>query len=76
MALATRVGIIEQGKINQIGTPDDVFHNPKSAFVARFVGFHNCFQGRMVAVRDGDCAGLFNVNEDTSFNVSDGRHSR
>ena len=72
MALATRVGIIEQGKINQIGTPDDVFHNPKSAFVARFVGFHNCFQGRMVAAHDGDCAGLFNVNEDTSFNVSDG----
>ena len=35
MALATRVGIIEQGKVSQIGTPDDVFHNPKSAFVAR-----------------------------------------
>jgi ABC-type Fe3+/spermidine/putrescine transport system ATPase subunit len=47
MALATRVAIMENGTITQVGTPGEVFHHPKSEFVARFVGIRNTFAGRL-----------------------------
>jgi molybdopterin-binding protein len=45
IALATHVGIMEEGTITQSGTPADVFLHPKSEFVARFVGIKNVFKG-------------------------------
>jgi ABC-type Fe3+/spermidine/putrescine transport system ATPase subunit len=47
MALASRVAIMENGTITQVGTPGEVFHHPKSEFVARFVGIRNSFEGRL-----------------------------
>jgi len=47
MALASRVGIMEHGTIVQTGTPEEIFHHPKSEFVARFVGIRNFFSGRL-----------------------------
>jgi ABC-type sugar transport system ATPase subunit len=44
ISLASRVGIIENGELQQIGTPEDVFLNPQSEFVARFVGVSNFFE--------------------------------
>ncbi len=42
--LADRVGVIHNGKIIQIGEPDDVFNNPVNRFVARFAGIQNFFK--------------------------------
>ncbi|KQT82167.1 ABC transporter ATP-binding protein [Aurantimonas sp. Leaf443] len=41
MALADLVVIMKDGRIEQAGTPQDVFHRPATAFVARFMGGHN-----------------------------------
>ncbi|MFA0439939.1 sn-glycerol-3-phosphate ABC transporter ATP-binding protein UgpC [Vibrio sp. 10N.286.49.C2] len=38
MTLADRVVILNNGKIEQIGTPKEIFDNPKTQFVARFIG--------------------------------------
>jgi len=43
IALANKVGIIHNGKIVQEGTPKEVFHNPKSKFVAHFTGVKNFY---------------------------------
>jgi len=43
VALANKVGIIKNGKIVQTGTPKEVFHNPKSKFVANFTGIKNFY---------------------------------
>ncbi len=56
MALASRVAIMENGTVTQVGTPGEVFHHPKSEFVARFVGIRNCFEGRLEACADGSGA--------------------
>lgn len=48
ISLATRVAIIEEGQIVQTGTPLEVFHNPRSEFVARFVGFRNFLKGELI----------------------------
>ena len=47
VSLATRVGVMENGTIVQIGAPNEVFHHPKSEFVARFIGIRNFFNGRL-----------------------------
>jgi molybdopterin-binding protein len=45
MILADRIGVMNDGRIVQIGTPDEVFSKPMSEFVANFVGFENVFRG-------------------------------
>lgn len=46
LEMADRIAIIRNGKIVQIGTPMDVFQNPKTPFVANFVGRSNIFTGK------------------------------
>ena len=41
MALADQVVVMNHGKIEQTGSPRDVFNAPRSEFVARFMGAHN-----------------------------------
>src|SRR5262249_21342568 len=41
MALADLIVVMNAGKIEQAGTPREVFNRPASAFVARFIGGHN-----------------------------------
>jgi multiple sugar transport system ATP-binding protein len=38
MSMSDRIGILNAGRFEQIGTPDDIYHRPASAFVARFIG--------------------------------------
>jgi sulfate transport system ATP-binding protein len=38
LEVADRVVVMNEGRIEQIGSPDDVFHRPESEFVARFLG--------------------------------------
>ena len=41
MALADLVVVMNEGRIEQLGTPREVFNRPRTAFVARFIGGHN-----------------------------------
>ncbi|EGP55963.1 ABC transporter ATP-binding protein [Agrobacterium deltaense] len=43
LALADRIVVMKGGKIEQIGTPEDIYNAPVSSFVADFVGFENIF---------------------------------
>jgi len=47
MEVSDRVVIMNQGRIEQIGTPQEVYHRPTSAFVMSFVGQVNVFKGRL-----------------------------
>ncbi len=54
MALADQVVVMNHGRIEQTGTPREVFNAPRSEFVARFMGAHNVIampSGQKVAVR-------------------------
>ena len=46
LAVADRIGIIHQGRIQQVGRPEEVFRRPGSEFVARFVRSENVLRGR------------------------------
>lgn len=38
MTMATRIIVMNEGQIRQIGTPDEIYHAPADTFVARFIG--------------------------------------
>lgn len=41
LSMSDRVVVMKAGQIDQIGTPEDVYENPKTAFVADFIGAAN-----------------------------------
>ncbi len=51
--LADRILVLEGGKIAQHGGSRDIFYQPRSEFVAGFVGFDNMYQGQVRASADG-----------------------
>jgi sulfate transport system ATP-binding protein len=47
LELADRVAVMSEGKIEQVGSPDDVYHRPETAFVYEFMGNVNRFDCRI-----------------------------
>jgi putrescine transport system ATP-binding protein len=48
MTMSSRIGIMDQGQIRQIGTPGEVYEYPNSLSVARFIGSVNIFEGLII----------------------------
>jgi sulfate transport system ATP-binding protein len=46
LEIADRVVVMNQAKIEQVGSPEEVFHHPASEFVVQFLGQVNMFHGR------------------------------
>ena len=38
MSMSDRIGVLNDGRFEQVGTPDEIYHRPASMFVARFIG--------------------------------------
>jgi putrescine transport system ATP-binding protein len=47
MTMATRIGVMSEGKILQIGQPTDIYETPNCRFVADFIGTVNLFSGQV-----------------------------
>ncbi len=47
MTMATRIGVMSEGKILQIGKPAEIYETPNCRFVADFIGSVNLFKGRV-----------------------------
>lgn len=56
LAMSDRVAVMSAGKLQQIATPRELYANPATSFVARFVGETNEFPGRVRGVADGIAA--------------------
>ena len=54
ITLADRLCILENGRIKMINTPDEVFRNPSSTFVANFVCTENIYDNAIVESDDGE----------------------
>ena len=48
MTLSSRMGVMNHGKIVQVGTPTDIYEFPATRFVADFIGSVNIFEGKLV----------------------------
>ncbi len=57
MALADRIAVMNGGLIEQVGKPEDLYRDPKTLFIADFVGRSNLFPGTAES-HDGDRVGV------------------
>ena len=48
LALSDRIAVLSQGRIEQIGTPGEIYERPATAFVAEFIGSSNMLRARIV----------------------------
>jgi iron(III) transport system ATP-binding protein len=53
LALSTRIAVMNNGAIEQLGTPDEVYSSPTTAFVADFIGSANLLPGTVLRLTDG-----------------------
>ena len=63
MAMSDRIAVMNRGKICQIGSPQEIYEQPQTRFVAQFVGHTNLFTGEVRDVEADraviDCRGVF-----------------
>lgn len=53
-SLSDQIVVMDQGQIDQVGTPQTVFSQPASKFVAQFIGDNNIFEGTVLQVESDD----------------------
>ncbi len=54
LTMSERIGVMERGRLEQVGTPEEIYELPRTRFVADFIGLSNFFEGRVTAVSDGE----------------------
>jgi iron(III) transport system ATP-binding protein len=58
MTTADLIVVMNQGRIEQVGSPEDVYQRPRSEFVARFLGGTNILRGKRLGDGLADCGGV------------------
>ncbi|MEO6195383.1 MAG: ABC transporter ATP-binding protein [Thermoanaerobaculia bacterium] len=53
LAMSDRIAVMNQGKVEQVGSPAGVFESPETEFVARFLGATNLFTAEVRRMEDG-----------------------
>ncbi len=56
LTMSDRIAVFRQGRIQQIGSPEEIYERPANAFVARFIGENNRVVGTVERVDGGRCA--------------------
>jgi spermidine/putrescine ABC transporter ATP-binding subunit len=59
LAMATRIGLLHQGRLAQVGTPADIYERPASRYVAAFMGAANILRG---VVRSAGPSAMLELN--------------
>ena len=54
LAISDRVTVMSAGRVEQVGTPQEVYHRPETRFVAEFIGDNNVFSGQVRDVHRPD----------------------
>jgi putative spermidine/putrescine transport system ATP-binding protein len=76
LTMSNRIAVFNNGRIEQLGTPADLYEHPKTRFVANFIGETNLLPGTVAEVSDGwcqvDCGGL-SLRARSSAGVSKGQ---
>ncbi|HXV84289.1 MAG TPA: ABC transporter ATP-binding protein [Candidatus Binatia bacterium] len=51
MAISDRIVVMSEGKLKQVGRPDEIYDNPQDAFTAEFIGLANHLPGKVTGER-------------------------
>ena len=74
LTMSDKIVVLSEGRIQQIGTPEDIYNEPQNAFVADFIGESNIFKGILtghmkVRFCGGEFIGMDDVPEGTLVDV-------
>ena len=58
--LGDRVSVLNNGRVEQIESPDELFYHPKTEFVARFVGAKNILKARIIEINQHEAVAQVN----------------
>jgi len=67
LAISDRVAVLNAGQVEQVGTPEAVYREPASRFVAEFVGDNNVFDGALPVETEGSSVRV----QDVEFHVEE-----
>lgn len=68
--MSSRIAVMRGGRLEQVGTPDEIYNHPQTSYVAQFVGNANILRGKLKEAEDG----LFRAElagEQTMLRLSD-----
>lgn len=67
LTMSDKIVVLSEGRIQQIGTPEDIYNEPQNAFVADFIGESNIFKGIMTGhMKVRFCGGEFMGMDDVA----------
>jgi iron(III) transport system ATP-binding protein len=66
MAISDRIAVMEDGRVSQIGTAEDLYRRPASAFIAQFIGRANLLTGTVID-RSSDMVTLQTAGQRSAF---------
>ena len=55
LTMSSRIAVFNDGKVQQLSTPDKLYEEPVNSFVAEFIGENNTFAGEVTDISDGKC---------------------
>ena len=67
MAMADRMAVLNEGKLAQVGTPEELYRNPATRFVAEFLGDVNFFPAEIADGKATCAQGVFELAADNAF---------
>ncbi|AEF53305.1 ABC transporter ATP-binding protein [Marinomonas posidonica] len=75
LTMSDQIVVLNSGKIDQIGTPDEIYHTPKTEFVARFIGESNILSGMVISKSENgvniDCNGCTIFSHDQTLKLGE-----
>ena len=77
LSVSDRIAVMSAGNVLQVGSPQQIYENPATEFVARFIGEANVFQGMVLSregtlnVMDAEAFGEMLVDDETPVDVGD-----
>ena len=55
LTMSSRIAVFNDGKVQQLSTPDKLYEEPVNSFVAEFIGENNTFAGEVTDITGGKC---------------------
>lgn len=78
ISMSDRIVVMNEGRVEQIGTPTAIYEKPATLFIARFIGYINLINGKIESIRNNilkistGIGDLVNTNQDlTEMNAGD-----
>ncbi len=72
LTMSDRIAVMNEGRVEQIGSPEDIYHQPASEFVAGFIGMANLLPATVESVGGGRASATLGDGTTVDANASDG----